>query len=99
MEVIYNSKLQIIADVKQSEGNGESSEYLERFRENIIKAVEKDAWKYGGQGAQFQGSYKGRGSRDTECQLKINSIAAFDSKDYIYSATASGQGDTVSAIL
>jgi len=97
MEIIYTSLLNI--GVKDEEGNGKSCEshYLEKFRQNLISVAQKDDWKYAGQSAQFQGRY--RENEISGGEFSINSICAFDSECYLYSAAAKSLSASVSGII
>jgi len=60
-----------------------SSDYIERYKENLIKLENKDKWKFTGQSAMFQG----RMQESTEVSISINGVTSFSEDSYLYTAS------------
>jgi len=99
MKVLFVSNLSIGVGDESEKVELKQSAYLEKYKQNLLNASQKDDWKYSGAGARFQGVMPMRTYEVESSSYFINAVCPLNDTDYIYSATAKGLSGTVSAII
>lgn len=97
MKILYTSAITVGVNDESGNGKLDESQYLEKFKQNLINVAQKDDWKYSGQSAQFQGRY--RDNESSGGKYAVNAVCTFNDDCYLYSASAQSYSASISGII